>query len=135
MPDPYRTTCERCLDLEASLKVANEAKDRVLKTTGGLEEELRQYRRRTWTDRGERLFQTLVYGALLGGAVLGGFYLHGWAKQPDQCRSSTYLMAKDRQHICAPGARITTEDRKDDYILVRCECVDAPPTSSATPAK
>jgi len=132
MNSPYRTTCERCHDLEASLKATHDAKDRLLTKCGGLEEELKGYRRRTWTSMGERLLQTIIFGSLLGGAVLLGNYVHGWAKRPEQCHSSTHIMSKNQAHTCDPGARVTTEDRKDDYILVRCECADAPPAGSAT---
>lgn len=132
MPDPYRAACERCHDLEAGLKVANEAKDRLLKENGGLEEELRQYRRHVWVSVGERLLQAVVFSAFTGAVVLLGFYVYGRVKQPDQCHSSVYVLAKGNTHTCDPGARVTTEERKDDYILVRCECADTPPAGSAT---
>jgi hypothetical protein len=134
MPDPYRATCERCHDLEVSLRVVGEAKDELLKENGGLEEELRGYKRRVWASVGERLLQAAVFSALMGGVVILGFYVEGRVKQPDQCHSSVFLLPKGNSHTCDPGARVTTEPQKDeDVILVRCECTEAsPPGGSAT---
>lgn len=125
--NPYRETCERCVELREELKSTKQHLTDVCDERNTWQKKCNEMKSRTWV-RWLTVFGTISSLSFLLSLAIPALVAYAVKPEdPHECRDSAEIIrSQDRMKYCDENAKMTfdvlTVNDKIDGVLVKCTC-------------